>query len=433
MEECSLKKSENCSSQFNVMEDNHFEEIEDTRSAKEEWEPKPGMVFDSFDKFFQYYKSYGNKMGFEAIIRSSRKGDDGELIYANLTCSCGGKWNGNSRNAFKTQSLTKTYCKARSTASRRPDGKWQIVSIIFDHNHELSSLGKTRYFKSNRTIQPNLKRKLEVNDRIEIRPNKNFNSLVVEASCPENLTFRQKDCINYIKKVGRIRLGVGDAYAIQKYFLKMQNDNSNFFYIMDFDEEGRLKNVMWVDARSRAAFKEFGDVVTFDTTYLTNKYDIPFATFVGVDHHGHSTLLGCGLISNEDTQTFVWLFQSWLACMSNCAPKAIITDQDKAIRNAIEIVFPGTRHRWCLWHIMKKLSEKLQSYHEYEHIKFSLQNVVYDSLTHEEFEERWNRFIDKHNLHDNDWLLGLYTERQRWVPAFVKDTFWAEAIHLFSR
>ena len=50
----------------------------------------------------------------------------------------------------------------------------------------------------------------------------------------------------------------------------MQADNSNFFYMMDFTEDGRLKNVFWADARSREAFKEFGDVVTFDTTYLTN-------------------------------------------------------------------------------------------------------------------------------------------------------------------
>ncbi|XP_031273009.1 protein FAR-RED IMPAIRED RESPONSE 1-like [Pistacia vera] len=144
---------------------------------------------------------------------------------------------------------------------------------------------------------------------------------------------------------------------------------------------------------------------------------MPFAAFVGVDYHSHSTLLVCGLISNEDIGTFVWLFQSWLACILNC--------EDRAMQKAIEIVFPGTRHRWCLWHIMKKLPEKLRGYNQYESIKFSLQNIVYDSLTHEEFEERWNCFIDKHNLQVNEWLLGLYNERRRWVPTFVKDTFWA--------
>ncbi|XP_031284284.1 protein FAR1-RELATED SEQUENCE 5-like [Pistacia vera] len=194
---------------------------------------------------------------------------------------------------------------------------------------------------------------------------------------------------------------------------------------MDLDDDGRLQNVLWVDARSRAAFREFGDVVTFETTYLTNKYDMLFATFVGVNHHGQSTLLGCGLISHEDTETFVWLFKVWLACMGNSTPKAIIIDQDRAMQNAVEIVFPDTRHRWCLWHIMKKLPEKLKGYREYEHIKFTLQNVVYDSLTCEEFEEWWNSFIEKYNLHGNDWLSSLYNERYRWVSAFVKGTFWA--------
>ncbi|XP_044479705.1 protein FAR-RED IMPAIRED RESPONSE 1-like isoform X2 [Mangifera indica] len=383
------------------------------------------MVYDLLENLVQDYKSYENKKGFEAIIRSTTKGDDGDVKYVALACSCHGKARSNCRNAFKMHPMTKTDCKARIRASIRFDGKWTISSVILDHNHELSSPAKTRYFKSNRIIHPSVKRKLEVNDRAGIRPNKNFNTLIVEAGGAENLPFLQKDCRNYIEKVRRLRLGVGDASAIQKYFLKMQSENSNFFNTMDLDEEGRLKNVLWVDARSRAAFKEFGDVVTFDTTYLTNKYDMPFGAFVGVDHHGHSILFGCGLISNEDTETFVWLFKSWLACMSNCAPKAIITDQDKAMQNAIEIVFPNTRHRWCLWHIMKKLPEKLRGYCEYEHIKFSLQNIVYDSLTSDEFEERWNKFIDKYNLLNNAWLLGLYNERRRWVPAFLKDTFWA--------
>ncbi|XP_031284690.1 protein FAR1-RELATED SEQUENCE 5-like [Pistacia vera] len=304
---------------------------------------------------------------------------------ATLACSCSGKSSSMSRNAFKMPAVTKTNCKARVNASVRSDGKWQICSIVFDHNHELSSPDKTRFFKSNRILQPCVKRKLEVNDRAGLRPNKNFNSLLIEAGGGENLSFLQKDCRNYIEKVRRLRLSARDASTMQKYFLKMQNENSNFFYTMDLDEEDRLKNVLWVDARSRAAFQEFGDVVTFDTTYLTNKYDMPFGEFVGVDHHGHSTLFGYGLISNEDTKTFVWLFNLGL----------------------------------------HKLPEKLRRYSGYEYIKFSLQNIVYDSLTHEDFEERWNRFIDKQNLHDNQWLLGLYNERQRWVPAFVRDTFWA--------
>ena len=105
-------------------------------------------------------------------------------------------------------------------------------------------------------------------------------------------------------KVKHLELKEGDVVAMNKYFLKMQANNSNFFYTMDFAKDGRLKNVFWADARSREAFKEFGDVITFDTSYLVNKYNMPFAPFVSVNHHEQSILLGCGLISGEDTYTF---------------------------------------------------------------------------------------------------------------------------------
>jgi len=132
----------------------------------------------------------------------------------------------------------------------------------------------------------------------------------------------------------------------------------------------------WADARSRVASVDFGDVISFDTTYLTNKYNMPFAPFVGVNHHGHSILLGCGLLSTEDTSTFTWLFQCWLRCMGNRAPNGIITYQCKAMKNVIDVVFPNTRHHWCLWHIMKKVPEKFGALTMYKTIKHALKQLV---------------------------------------------------------
>lgn len=63
---------------------------------------------------------------------------------------------------------------------------------------------------------------------------------------------------------------------------------------MDLDEAGQLKNLFWADARSRVAYKEFNDIITFDTTYLTNKYDMSFVPFVRVNHHGQSIYLIVG-------------------------------------------------------------------------------------------------------------------------------------------
>ena len=83
-----------------------------------------------------------------------------------------------------------------------------------------------------------MKRQLELNAKAGIKMNKSFNSLVVEAGGHENLPFLEKDCRNHMDKVKRLELGEGDAVAMNKYFLKMQADNSNFFYMMDFTEDG---------------------------------------------------------------------------------------------------------------------------------------------------------------------------------------------------
>lgn len=50
-------------------------------------------------------------------------------------------------------------------------------------------------------------------------------------------------------------------------------------------DEGRIKSMLWCTGRNRLDYSNFGDVVTFDTTYRTNLYNLPFGMFVGVNNH----------------------------------------------------------------------------------------------------------------------------------------------------
>ena len=93
--------------------------------------------------------------------------------------------------------------------------------------------------------------------------------------------------------------------------------------------------------------------------------------------------------------------------------------------NAIGEVFPNTKHRWCLWHIMKKVPEKLQSYINYKTIKSELKRLVCDSITVADFELEWQAFIEQYDLNTNDWLTTLFEERHRWIPCYLKSQFWA--------
>jgi len=385
--------------------------------------PKVHMCFDSLDDVKQFYKNYSIRSGFGIRTSTSARGEDNEINYIKLVCSREGNYMSAIPPELKTVPTKAKQCKASITAAKK-DGQWFIRSIVTDHSHDISPK-KSRLIRGNRKVDMHSRQTVETNDDAGVRINKSFRSLVSEAGGYEHVNFIERDVRNYIGQQRRSLCKDGDGQTLLRHFSKMRELNNDFFFEIDMDEDNRICNVFWADARSRAASEDFGDVVSFDTTYLTNKYDMPFAPFVGVNHHGHSILLGCGLVSAEDTRSFVWIFELWLRCMYNKPPEGIVTDQCKAMLNAIREVFPNTKHRWCLWHIMKKVPEKLQGYTNYKSIKTELKRLVYDSITMGEFELGWHAFIGQYDLTTNDWLTTLFDERHHWVPCYLKSQFWA--------
>jgi zinc finger SWIM domain-containing protein 3 len=83
---------------------------------------------------------------------------------------------------------------------------------------------------------------------------------------------------NYADKERRAIGKEGDGKTLINYFCQTREQNPNFFYEIDLDDDFHVRNVFWADARSKAAYEDFGDLVTFNTTYLTNKYG-PNTTF----------------------------------------------------------------------------------------------------------------------------------------------------------
>lgn len=131
----------------------------------------------------------------------------------------------------------------------------------------------------------------------------------------------------------------------------------------------------------RTAFSEFRDVVRFDLTYKTNRYDLVFCAFTGLNHHGQLILFGCGLLSNETFESFVWLFNNWLKAMQLGPPKAIITDHDLDITKTVKSVMPATCHRFCLQHILDKISMELGNAIHTEGLLERAKHITYNSVT----------------------------------------------------
>ncbi|KAL2944544.1 Protein FAR1-RELATED SEQUENCE 5 [Bienertia sinuspersici] len=299
----------------------------------------------------------------------------------------------------------KVGCPVMLHAKVTKDGKWQIRNVVLQHqNHEpVPSILKYISMFHREDLKAVRRRLFQHHDEGVCIP-QIHSALAPERNGVENFSMSECQLRNVVDKERRLKMMEGDANAMAAYFHRMSTDNQNFFHLHRLDYDERLKDIMRVDARSRAAYIEFGDVVFFDSTYLTNRYLLPFANFVGVNHHGQSMLLGCALISHEDAVTFEWVFTNWISCIGGKPPRGILTDQDAAMKKAIAKVMPNTRHRWCLLHILNKLPVKLGEYDKYEEIKQALLHAIYDSYAIEEFENCWNEAIEAYNLEENAWL-----------------------------
>jgi transposase-like protein len=171
--------------------------------------------------------------------------------------------------------------------------------------------------------------------------------------------------------------------------------------------------------------------VSLDTTYVRNKYKMPLALFVGVNQHYQFILLGCALISDESTTTFSWLTRIWLKAMGGQAPKVIITDHDKALKSAVSEVFPDACHRFCLWHILGKVSENLgHVIKQHENFMPKFEKCIYKSWTNEEFEKRWWKILERFELKEDEWMQSIYEDRKLWVPTYMKDVCLAGCLQL---
>ncbi|KAL0319119.1 UNVERIFIED_CONTAM: protein FAR1-RELATED SEQUENCE 6 [Sesamum angustifolium] len=389
-----------------------------SEGRKEFVAPAVGMEFETYDDAYNYYNCYAQEAGFSVRVKNSWfKRNSREKYGAVLCCSSQGFKRVKDVNRLRKE--TRTGCPAMMRMRLVDSKRWRILEVTLEHNHLLGAKG----YKSIRSMGSGTKRKLSSNSELEIQPVKLYRALVIDTGGGGTSSFNIRQAKSSSDQPNQLNLRKGDAQAMYNYLCRMQLTNPNFFYLMDLNDEGRLRNVFWVDARSRAANSYFGDVIFFDNTCLSNRYEIPLVAFVGVNHHGQPILLGCGLLASETMESYIWLFKAWVACTSGHPPQTIITDRCKVLQRAVTDVFPKSHHRFGLSHIMRKVPEKLGGLRNYDAIRKALLKGVYEALKPFDFEAAWGFMIKRFGVADNEWLRSLYEDRALWAPVYLKDTF----------
>lgn len=264
-------------------------------------EPQKGTEFETKEAAYSFYKEYARLVGFGITIKASRRSKkSGKFIDVKIACSRFGT----KRESSSSRSCPKTDCKASIHMKRKQDGKWYIHSFVKEHNHEI---------------------------------------------CPDDFYYsvrgrsKQLADVVYQKKGLQLALDEGDVELLLGTLTLMQVERPNSYYAIDFDKERCMRNVLWIDAKSRNDYGHFCDVIYLDTYYIRNKYKVPFLPIVGVNHHFQFLLLGCALVGDELSSTFTWVIHTWLRAVGGQSPRVVITDDDVSLKEAVDEVFPKDR------------------------------------------------------------------------------------------
>ncbi|XP_074297649.1 protein FAR1-RELATED SEQUENCE 6-like [Silene latifolia] len=399
--------------------------------------PTIGMSFVNGDEFAAYSYLYAYKSAFQIFIRSNKllkkyvdrgvkrhgtgKNQPRFYMMSRIRLCCTWGEEPSKKNGFKDIANFEK-CNFVIDASLKDDFI-VINQVSLEHNHVLKP-EMTRHMVSYRLFDEYFKRRALMNDATGISIAKNFNSLVREAGGYANLHVNEHDVRNLINNARRRSRINGDAAALEARFIKLKEVDPDFYYAIQPDFEGKLLNVFWADGRCRAMAKSFGDVFSYDATFCVNRYKMPFTPFVGVNHHGSSVVLASALISHEDAVSFTWVFRRWLDCMGK-APSVILTDQCKGIGKAVKDVFTTSKHRLCLWHMLRNATKNLGKLPRFQEIHIDLWKIVDDSADSDVFEEAWHHFVTKYGLQENNWIIDVFEKRYSWVPLYWRDIFCA--------
>jgi len=294
-------------------------------------------------------------------------------------------------------------------------GQWYVKDFIDEHNHPMAPAELTCLLRSHRRISDEQKAEIVEMESSGIRKHKIMDILEMQYGGYDKVGCTTRDLYNFCHRYKAETIAAGDAQTVISYLTELQRRDPDFFFKYMVDGEGHLKGLFWCDSQCLLDYEAFGDVVVFDSTYKTNRYNLPLVPFVGVNHHRSTVIFGCGIISHENIESYVWLLSTFSEAMIQKHPISVITDGDLAMQRAIRLVWPNSSHRLCIWHIEQNIVRNLKD----DVVKDEFRSFLYDCWSIEETERKWQEFLDKHKVTNKEsWLYQMYDMREIWCASY---------------
>ncbi|XP_074315624.1 protein FAR1-RELATED SEQUENCE 5-like [Silene latifolia] len=338
------------------------------RQVEDIFTPYVGMQFGDMEEAITFYKVYALGIGFDVRKYTTKKWRDGTIKSKLLVCNREGFTKTKQESMCievdgekqeRKAKLKRVGCKARMRLFLK-NGLLVVDRFDADHNHELVSVKDREFQKLSRNISKYHMGLIVANSRLNIGPTRTYRMCKELVKGFDNIGASLNDFKNFKRDI-KCFIHERDGQLFIDRFKSLAETQLGFYFDYDVDEDGSLRKAIWADSIARRNYVAFGEAVSYDPTYSTNKYSMVFTPFTGVDNHKRSVTFCCAIIAKENRESFKWVFDRFLIAMGGKEPEYIITDQDPGIIKSFPLVFKTARHRFCMWHIMNKVPIKYGS------------------------------------------------------------------------
>nr|KAJ0204015.1 hypothetical protein LSAT_V11C500291080 [Lactuca sativa] len=157
--------------------------------------------------------------------------------------------------------------------------------------------------------------------------------------------------------------------------------------------------------------KNYHQVSMIQKSIESLRYMMIFVPFTGIDNHKRCITFGVRLLSSESIESYSWLLHAFKKAFLK-EPNVIVTYQDTAILQAVPVVFKSARHRFYMWHISQKFTDKLGNHMTKRDVLKKLSDLIWnETILKEEFESTWKNLMDEFHLNENNWFNEMYKMR----------------------
>lgn len=246
--------------------------------------PQVGMKFQSVDEAWKFWEAYGSHTGFEVRKRYTNKRKyDGKARSCRYVCAKEGHGREDKRDHLTKCPRAETRCDCEVRMSLVLDqevGNYRVTDLILEHNHILHTPETFHLMVSQRNISELQAFEIEVADEAGIRPKDAHELASMHVGGSFNLTYTCRDQKNYLRSKRQREMAYGEAGSMLRYFESKKIENPSFQHVLQKDCDGQIANIFWADAKMIVDYAHFGDAITFDTTFGTNKESRPFGVLL---------------------------------------------------------------------------------------------------------------------------------------------------------